>query len=88
MVHRSSFLSTTCCWKVRGSLPHTSSGPYGELSSTVVPSRAIVSTSMDSRIPQAWMPMNPALVTRYGASIGLGPKRRCEVVRDPDLRES
>ena len=49
---------------VSGSLSHTSSAEYGELSRTVVPSRAIVSTSIDSRIPQAWIPMNPAWLTR------------------------
>ena len=33
-------------------------------------------------------PTNPAWAIRYGASIGSGPKRRCEIVCAPDLCES
>ena len=32
--------------------------------------------------------MNWARWTRYAERIGCGPKRRCDVVRDPDFFES
>ena len=64
------------------------SSPWGELISSVEPGRANSSTSTRSRIDQWWQPMKPARFTRYGALIGLGPKRRWETVREPDFFES
>ena len=64
------------------------SAPCTELISSVVPGLANSRTSTRSRIDQWWHPTNPALLTRYGARMGFGPKRRCETVRDPDFFES
>ena len=35
-----------------------------------------------------WQAMKLAFWIRYGLWIGSGPKRRCEVVREPDFFES
>ena len=88
IVYRLMPRSMIFCCIVSGRASNTSSGPYELFSSSVVPGRAHSSTSTRSRIDQWWQPMKPAWVTRYGASIGFGPKRRCEIVREPDFFES
>ena len=75
-------------WTSRGSRSQTSSGPYGLLSRKVAPSSATPSTSIRESRSKLWHATNCACSTRYDERIGRGPKRRCEMVVDPDFFES
>ena len=77
-----------CCWTLRGSLSQTSSAPKGLLSRNVAPGAASLSMSYRSRKTNWWQAMKFALLIRYVEWIGLGPKRRCDTVTVPALRES
>ena len=80
-----SLRSTIVCCASRGSLLHTSSGPYGLFSRKVAPGRASSSTSSFSMNSNWWQATKSALPIRYVDSIGSGPKRRCDTVIAPDF---
>src|SRR5262249_12746291 len=82
------FLPMICFCTSRGSLLQTLSGPYGLLRSTVLPLAAASSMSILNKKSNLCTPMKFADLRRYGARIGLGPKRRCEIVYEPDFFES
>ncbi len=77
-----------CCCTLRGSSSQISSGPYGLLMSTVAPGAAAPSTSCLNRKSNLCTPMKLAALMRYGARTRFGPKRRCEIVYEPDFFES
>ena len=81
-------LASTCFCTVSGSASQTSSGGSGQSRRSVAPSAARPSTSIVESKPNWWQPTKLAPVTRYGASIGSSPKRRCETVWEPDFLES
>ena len=73
-------LSMICCCTSCGSSSQTSSAGYGLLMSTVAPGAAAASVSSLKRKSNLWTPTKLADFRRYGARIGFGPKRRCEIV--------
>ncbi len=81
-------METICSCTSAGRRSQTSSGPYGLLRRTVAPSSATPSTSIFSSRPNWWQATKPARSIRYVERIGCGPKRRCETVTEPALRES
>ncbi|MNL69503.1 hypothetical protein D3C87_1943720 [compost metagenome] len=58
------------------------------MSSRVAPLAACSSKSTDSVKLHWWQPIKLACSISQGASIGSGPKRRWETVREPDFLES
>ena len=59
-----------------------------ELRRNTAPSAAHESTSYFCMNENWWHATNCALLMRYGARIGFGPKRKCETVRPPLFFES
>ena len=82
------FFSTISFAVSAGRCAHVSSGPYGEASRNVAPSRAFESMSYFWRNEKLWQAMKSGDSQRYGLRIGLGPKRRCDTVRPPAFFES
>jgi hypothetical protein len=64
------------------------SGPCGLFKRNTAPDSAVARTSRLVRNENWWQATNVARSIRYGARIGRGPKRRCEMVTEPDFFES
>ena len=75
-----SFLAMICCCTSFGSSSQTASAGYGLLIRTVAPGAAALNMSSLKRKSNLWMPTKFASLRRYGARMGCGPKRRCEIV--------
>ena len=67
---------------------HTVFASWMEFNRNTAPSAAHSRTLYFSINENWWQPTNCALLIRYGAFIGFGPKRKCETVMPPLFLES
>jgi hypothetical protein len=81
-------LAMSCSWTLLGRWSQTSPGPYGLLSRKTPPGSATFRTSSRSRKENWWQATKVALLMRYAERMGRGPKRRWEIVAEPDFFES
>ncbi len=88
MTYSFAFFSRIWRCTASGRLSHTRSAGNGELMSTVPPVTSGVSMSIFSRNGHWCTATKFACVMRYVERMGRGPKRRCDVVVEPDFFES